>query len=469
MKFPGFIFGSAQSQSVIADGERTVNLYVEKSRAGMVLYPTPGQRPFLAVPAVGARAGLSINNLTLAIIGNKFYELVGPNSYIERGTVVQDNNPAQLVFNGSTGNQVLASSGGNAYLYDTVTHAFTQVLTGEATQIGMLDEYFFAFNINNGKLRASTLNDGTSWPVSFALRGSQPDPWRAMIINPPDVWMLGELTGDVWYDAGLSPFPLLQRQGLALPYGIAAPFSVAIIAGSVLWLAKNKDGVGPVVMATGYGPQSISTPEVEAAIAEYQRTSIITDAEAFTFRRAGHDNYVLRFPSVPATWVYDKTIGSWHERGKWNSALGRYDLWPPRVCMQAFNQHLVGDSATGTISTLDDTVGTEADGSAIRRLRRGPMLINEQKRISINRFEVLVEAGLGTQTGQGRDPQMLFRQSSDGKTWGNERAMGAGKAGEFKKRCYVLGCGSPRMFVPEISMSDPIPWRVLDAYLNNAD
>ena len=62
-----------------------------------------------------------------------------------------------------------------------------------------------------------------------------------------------------------------------------------------------------------------------------------------------------------------------------------------RVALKALAPHLTGDSSTGTLATMDVTFGSELDGSAIRRLRRGPILINENRRLSIHRFEVLVE------------------------------------------------------------------------------
>ena len=289
-----------------------------------------------------------------------------------------------------------------------------------------------------------------------------------MIVNAPDIWLLGEQTGDIWYDAGTPNFPLAARQGLTIPYGIAAPFSLAVTAGQVLWLTKNKDGAGLVVRANGYSQAPITTPEFATALSKYQRTSTITDAEALVYQQDGHTFYVLRFPAANATWAYDLTTGEWAERGKWNSATGSYDVWAPRTHIYAFGLHLTGDNATGTLSAMDVSYGSELDGSAIRRLRRGPILVNENRRIPIHRFEVLVEPGLGLQVGQGSDPQMMFRASSDGgKTFGNERSVSVGQVGQYRRRAIVTRLGSPRLWVPEISVSDPIPWRLIDAYINN--
>ena len=481
--YPGFIGGSSPSLSAIATSERTVNFYVEQigtegRQHKTALYPTPGQQAWITAANslgvlvdVGGRGGIWTGARAFVVIGGGFYEIFADATITKRGSVAQDAHVAQLAYNGPTGDELLIASGGNAYCYVLTTNVLTQVLTGEAHQIGMLDEYFLALNQTTGKLRLSNLNDGLTWDVSeFALRSAQPDPWVAMAINAPDIWLLGAKTGDVWYDAGTSPFPLAARTGLNLPYGIIAPFSLQFSGGQGLWLAANSDGAGLVVATQGYGVKPISTLELDTAIASYQRTASITDAEAFLFQMVGHTFYVLRFPSANATWLYDLTMGKWTELGTWNSTTGSYDVWHPRFHLYAFgSKHITGESATGTLSLMDVTTGTEADGSAIRRLRRGPVLVNDLQRQSISRFEIAIEAGLGLQSGQGSDPVVMGHFSSDGgKTWGTERTCGIGRIGQYTKRCFWNRLGSPRLWVPEVVITDPVPLRILDAYINNA-
>jgi hypothetical protein len=461
---------------VIATSERTVNLYVEKvgtqgTQNKTALFPTPGFSTWNTTPTTdtGGRAALQIDGRTFAVMGGGLYQAFNTRTLTKLGSVLLDSNLAQIVYNGPTGGQLCIASGNNAYNYTIASATLTTVLTNEATQVGMLDEYFLALNMATGKLRLSNLNDGTTWdPTQFALRSAQPDPWQAMIVNAPDIILLGELTGDVWYDAGTSPFPLAARSGLTIPYGIAAPFSLAVTGGETFWLTKNKDGAGLVVKMTGYSPQVISTPELATALSTYQRTSTITDAEAMVLQIEGHTWYVLRFPTANHTWVYDITTGTWFEWGKWNSVRGDYDVAAPRTHVYSFGQHLTADVSSGTWSVMDITTGTELDGSGIRRLRRGPILINENRRVPIRRFEVLAQPGLGTQAGQGYNPQMMFRSSSDGgQTWSNERQMAMGRVGQYARRCYVNRLAAPRMFVPEISVTDPVPTRIVDAYVNN--
>jgi hypothetical protein len=341
------------------------------------------------------------------------------------------------------------------------------LLPGEVTQIGFLDGYGIWFNKTAGKIRLSNLNDfATNDPTQFALRSDAPDNWVAMCVNPPDIWLIGGQTGSVWYDAGSFPFPLAFRVGSTFKFGCAATFSIAAAGDSVFWLSQNAEGAGIVVRARGYVPQPVSTYALETAIAGYQRTSTISDAEALVYQAAGHTFYILRFPSANATWGYDLRTGLWHERDTLNALTGQPDAWHARVITHAFGKHLVGYSATGTIARLDDTIGTEVDETAIRRLRIPPALAaRDGARLYVDRFELGIEPGLGTPSGQGSDPQVMERHSfTDGKTWSNQRMRSAGRQGEYGRQVVWLKNGSSRKtWVPEITITDPFPQRIVSA------
>lgn len=472
MRWPAFVGPSYQSQSLVADVEKLVNWYPEHiempgATTSYAHYPTPGQQSFVTTTDVGGRALYTMAGRTHAVMGGGIHEVFATQTTTRRGSVAQDNNPATISYNGATGNQLFVTSGTNGYLVNLTTNAVTQVLTGDATMGDMLDGFFIAFDAATPKFRLSNLNDGTTWSgTQFALRSSQPDPWKAMVVIPPDIWLIGERTGDIWYDAGTSPFPFALRTGLTIRYGIIAPFSLAKTGASALWLSQNADGAGIVVQTSGYAAQPVSNKAVETAMASYARTASISDAEGFVWQFQGHTFYILTFPSANATWVYDLTTSLWFEMGTWSSANNRFDAWHPRVHTYAFGKHLFGDRTTGTISQADLTFGSELDGSVIRRLRIPPPLQvrDRTKRLFIERFELILEPGLGLSTGQGSDPQVMLRKSTDAKTWSSERMASAGAIGRYTQSVVWNRCGSsPDLWVPEITVSDPIPWRVLGA------
>lgn len=68
-----------------------------------------------------------------------------------------------------------------------------------------------------------------------------------------------------------------------------------------------------------------------------------------------------------------------------------------------------------------------------------------------------------------RDPMISMRYSNDSAhTWSNEYMAPCGQAGEFSKRVMFRRLGRARDRVYEISMSDPIPWRIIAGYLEVA-
>ena len=124
------------------------------------------------------------------------------------------------------------------------------------------------------------------------------------------------------------------------------------------------------------------------------------------------------------------------------------------------------DGGTPTVYRMASNLVTDVDGREIRRMRRAPAISRENQRVFYAAFELDLENGLGTLAGQGEDPQVMLRWSNDGgRTWGPETWRGAGKQGEYRKRVRWNRLGMARRRVFEVATSDPIPWRLVGAYL----
>ena len=471
--YPGFVYGSNESQSPWADLERTVNWYPEPiqssaSPQGAALYPCPGQEDYVTVADINCRALFAMAGRCYAVMGEHVYQVAVTNSasIVTNGTVTNDPNPASIASNGDAGGQLLIASGGNGYLLDIATNTLSTIsfLAGKCTMVGMIDGYFLAFDSATSTYYISALNDGSSWSaLDYAQRSIAPDPWKAMVVDGNrQIWLIGEQTGEVWYDAGTSPFPFQPVPGSVFGYGTAAPYSVKLAADRMVWLSQTADGAGIVVAANGLVPQRISTYAVETAIAKY---GTISDAEAVVYSDQGHTFYCLTFPTANATWVYDLSTGLWHERGVWDTSTGSYDYWGPRSHAYAFGKHLVGNRESGMICAMDTDFTTEGDGELIRRLRIPPALwISQGRRMFISRFELLLEPGLGTGSGQGVNPQIMLRTSTDLRNWSNTLTTSAGAQGQFQAQTYWTRlASSQRMWVPEITVTDPIAWRIVGA------
>ncbi len=68
------------------------------------------------------------------------------------------------------------------------------------------------------------------------------------------------------------------------------------------------------------------------------------------------------------------------------------------------------------------------------------------------------------------EPEVMLRLSNDGgRTWTCEMIRTTGKRGEYWRRVRWnrLGCARRRVF--EVSVSDPIPWRIVGAYVESQE
>ncbi len=102
----------------------------------------------------------------------------------------------------------------------------------------------------------------------------------------------------------------------------------------------------------------------------------------------------------------------------------------------------------------------------IRRLRRAPHITQNNKRIFVNQFELILQPGVGVLVDPGIDPQVMLRVSYDaGKTWEPEQQMSAGELGNYRKRVVARQLGQARDLVFEVTVSDPVAWYLTEAFL----
>lgn len=473
MEYPSWIGGSYRSQAFTADAERTVNWYVEKMEqrgptTKGALYPTPGVTLLTTATSGPGRAHFAEAGREFIVAGVYFFEFGSDSTISNINTVALDEFPATITSNGA--GQLFITSGGSGYSFDLTTNVFSTVanLANKARMGGMLDGWSVALDTitstTTPTLYISDLSDSTTWdPTRFIQRSAASDPFVSVKVSKPYIYLLGERTSEVWYNAGTSPVPFALYTSARISYGCAAPFSAAVVEGSLIWLSQTEGGIGAVVRAGGTAPEIISTYPVQKAISGY---ATISDAVADTYSEMGHTFYVLHFPSADATWVYDVQSQVWHERGTWISEQSRYGIWRPRYHAYVFGQHRMLDAQNGSIYKMSVDIALDVDSRPIRRLRQAPALVEENERVVFSSFELDLERGQGLITGQGSDPKVMLRMSNDrGQTWGNEMQMSAGKIGEYHVRVRRNRCGQARGKVFEVTVSDVIPWRLTNAYL----
>jgi hypothetical protein len=472
MILPSFCAGSYETEAVTADAEKTVNWIPTKLEAPgattqWALYPTPGVTRLSAASSGPGRGHFFFDDREFAVIGTTLYEIDSSGTQLtSRGSVALGANPATISSNGDGGGQLFITSGNNGYVFDLGTNVLSQIaaLNGIATMGDHLDGYFLALDAATSKLYVSALLDGTTWSTGtdFAQRSIQPDPWVSMIVSSRYIWLFGKYTTEVWYNTGES-FPFAPHPSGLIPIGCAAAFTPEVMGQDTIWLGTDRDGGIRVVRASGFTPETISDQPTQRFFGEYAQ---ITDAVADVYNERGHAFYLLTFPTQNVTWCWDRETRLWHERGSWSPANNRFEAWRPRWHAYAFGQHRMLDATTGAVYHMASTLSMDVDGMAIRRLRRSAALMKENLNIIYPGFELDLEVGLADASGDGSNPHVMMRFSGDGgKTWSNERMRSAGRTGEYGHRVRWTRLGQHRRMVFEVSVTDPVAWRITNAYL----
>lgn len=452
--------------SVNISGQRTVNWILQQAEQGAktptALLPTPGKLLRCTAGNGPVRALFSFNNVGYAVSGSAVYRFDSAYLPVQIGTIQTASGNVGMACNGS---QILIVDGKYGYLINIALQSVSQITSGAfpngVTWCQYLDGYFVVGGDGTQIFHISAINDGTSWNgLDFASAEGMPDNLVAGIVDHRELWLFGTNSVEIWYDTGAAAFPIERTGNAFLENGCAAVGSLAKLDNSVFWLHRDDRGDGMIWRAQGYQPVRISDFGVEAAIAGYSR---IDDAVAYTYQQGGHSYYVISFPTADATWVYDCSNQTWHERASWDGVAGAFHRDLGQCYCLLNRDRLVGDYSNGNIYALDPNTYTD-NGAPIKRLRSTYVQDSEENRVFYQSIEISLEAGVGLVSGQGSDPTLMLRWSDNGgHTWSNTKYLPIGKIGEYGRRAKKEQLGAGRNRVWEISMTDPVKVVILGA------
>jgi hypothetical protein len=332
-----------------------------------------------------------------------------------------------------------------------------------ATSVDIVDNYFVYNRPDTQQFGASAALSPISPALSFGSKDGAPDDLVSLIVDHREIYLLGEVSSEVWIDAGTIPFPFQRIPGTSTQHGIAAPFSVARLGNSFAYLSRNTRGQAQIVQMNGYVPTRISTHAVENSLTN----QVVNNAVAWAYQLEGHEVYVISFPSINLTWAYDIASGMWH---KWlyTNNLGQYERARGNCCVEFQGLVMVGDYANGKIYKLDPLNYTD-DGQHVRRLRRAPHLVADFQREYFDELQIQFQPGVGLPTGQGENPQAMLRWSDNGgSTWSNEHWTTIGLIGKYANRAIWRRLGTARDRVFEVSISDPVKAVIISANLKSS-
>lgn len=303
-------------------------------------------------------------------------------------------------------------------------------------------------------------------PLFIAAKTGYADNLVGLVCVHREIWLIGELTTEVWYDAGTPDFPFGALPGVFINHGCIAKYSIATQDVNVYWLGQDKQGERIVFKRSGYAAQRISTHAIEN---EWDSYGDVSDAIGFTYQQEGHAFYVLQFPSANKTWAYDESTKEWHELAATDPQGDLMRHWS-NCCAAAYNQLFMGDFQNGTLYVIDQNSYTD-NGNPIEYIRGFPHLLGDRgERVFFDQFiadmEVGTDDGMVDNSSQIHPPVISLRWSDDrGVSFGNKVTQSLGALGQYRTSIQWRRLGMARDRVFELSWSCPTKTALNGAFL----
>lgn len=461
-----------KGRSVNVTAQQRINLYAQlgtDAKNIIALIGTPGAKFSTDISDRPCRGvyRTSLSSKIWVVMGDKFIELLANGIYEVKGIL---NTSSGIVRFSDNGTHILIVDGSQYGYYYTIDpdegeEAFIKI--SDADFVGgvncqWIDGYFFVNDPATGKVRSCTAPSGTApsdWN-SIDVSTAEGDPDNIVSVEKAKqlLVLMGDFSTEFYYNAAQSTgLPFIRMGGAVIDIGLAAAHGAANIGDQIYWPAKSKQGDRFIVRNNGFSAERISTPDIDY---ELSQMSSVSDAYAMSYTDEGHSFYIITLPTGNKTFAYDASTKVWHERSSFG--LGRWRFFGHVL----FNgKHIVGDSQSGTLYELD--LDTYKDGTdPIHRVLTWPHIKSpNNNRVFLSNLELSMELGTGLTTGQGDDPKVALKISTDGgHTWGNERLASIGKKGEYTGKINWPMCGSGYDLTPQIIISDPVKVVITGAF-----
>lgn len=364
--------GAYQARSPIANAQVAINIYPENNPQDapfpVTHYPAPGLSVLsdysAAFPGTYCRGIYACSNgAIIAVFGTYVISWAGPDPSVpviigslssNSGNPVSmcDNGADLVIVDGSPNGYIapLASINTPGSLVPIVDSAFYG-----STRVDYIDT-FMVFN-QPGTGNFYTTTSGTVLPFDATYAAAK-EGWNDQLVCAcclhDNIWLLGNTTTEIWYNAGGTTFPFARMPNSILQQGCVARYSPVIADNALYWLSQDRWGRNMCMRGEGYMAKRVSTFAVEDEWSLYPN---LYDAIGMSYQLGGHENICWFFPSGNAFWVYDASTQMWHKR-TFNGIAG--GAWLP-YCMAGWsaianvgypNAVLVGDRTAPRILQL---------------------------------------------------------------------------------------------------------------------
>lgn len=443
-----------------ASVQRAVNLYLSGMEAqgkspvimnsvpGLTLFSTPGESPI--------RGMLVAADRLFVVAGGSLYELDSLGTATKRGGLFTFTGAVSMAY-GTT--QLVLVDGPYGYVFTLSTNTFVRITSPNfygSSRVRFIDNYFAFIRPDTQQFYISAINDATTFDaLDFASAESFPDGLVSLEVDHSELWLMGDLSIEIWFDSGNVDFPFSRNKGASIEVGIQAAASACKLDNSVFWIGKDANGSGIVYRSQGFLPVRISTQAIEQAL---QASTDLSKAVCYAYQDRGMSFYCINAPGLTSTWCYEVSTSAWHERCEVGG--DGLDIASRAVCHAfAFGKRLVGGS-DGLVYVLDPNVYT-LNGAPLRRERTLPHEAEPGRLIQyFSAFYLDCSTGEAA-TGIDASVQLTWSKDS-GATWSNAITRSIGKIGERFPRLLWTMLGRARDRVWRVRFDGNAPFSIID-------
>jgi hypothetical protein len=406
---------------------------------------TVGAGPIHGMYAKAVEFASGRQNYLYVASGSRWYAV----DSVGTTTFIGDISTANRIDMSSNTTDVVLVNEPRAYYWDGAT--FGEItdddfLTRGAGDVEYLDHYMLFREPNSNRIFLSDIDSVTDYDaLQFVEADDAPDELIGLLADRGMALAFGTDTIEMLENTGAAGVPFERVINGTIEVGCLSSVSIARVFNQVFWVADDYT----VRRLDGLVPSRVSTHAIE------QHLISETLLEAFGYAQEGHFFYVLTTDA--GTYQYDVVTQEWSERESYGHAN-----WLPRHHAQFNGLQLVGDSNSNKIGYLDFDTYTEW-GDTQRMEWTYQTIYADGQRAFHDRFEIVLESGVGATTGQGVEPKIMLQYSDDGGlTWESLPDKAFGKLGDYEDRAVWHNLGSARKRVYRAAVSDPVPVTVTD-------
>jgi len=443
--------------------------------SSMTQWPQPYSGPSLPVRGMWPLPG---GTKALAVIGNTCYLITvtptssWPTYSMQSVGTLLTNGGTVCIRDNNAGGYAVIVDGPYGYLYNIATQQFTQITDPNfqgASRVAYIDGWWIFNKPGTQTFYTNFPQYGTGFNgLYFALKDGASDNLVTIMENKEMLWLIGETTTEIWYDAGGQYFPFQRIEGTLLQCGCKAAQSVSRFGfqgqEGLIWFGRSERGENVIIRTRGFMDEIVSTPAFSAEVSQYPTTG---DAIGYTYQEDTHEFYVLIFPSADTTWCYDGQSGMLHKRLSYDPYAQQFHRHRSNAFMNFQGMRIVGDYENGAIYQLTRNAYTDA-GWPILAKRRAPHIWDrgQRGRVFMASLQLDFTPGVGNPSGMGSNPVANLAISRDGGiTFGQRWPAPIGQTGEYRNRCMWRRLGWGRDNVVDVEVIDPVKRDVVGATL----